>query len=220
MINRREFLKLLVGAGAAVSLPFDLSSATKTQVEDAWALISHVPVVFDVEDKTIYAPWGEYPQTYGDIVDIDIDPNNRDSILQAIEEIYDLYHHFYYAFEDAAGVEGSLAWRLFERLGMDDGLDAWFKKAPVTDLSAIVDCWLASELPIGYELPLQSGPTGEAYGFFLSQDYSILKALGVIIIEGEHPGSSYYAAELRLDVTEANYAAAALDLPIRFREVA
>ena len=37
------------------------------------------------------------------------------------------------------------------------------------------------------------------------------------MVEGEHPGSTYYAAELRKPVHEANATAEDLGLPFRFR---
>jgi hypothetical protein len=40
--------------------------------------------------------------------------------------------------------------------------------------------------------------------------------LRVRIVEGDHPGSSYYAAELSGDIDEANRAAEAADIPVRF----
>ena len=43
-----------------------------------------------------------------------------------------------------------------------------------------------------------------------------LETLGVDVIEGEHPGSTYYAAELRGDIDEANRAAKKIGLPVRF----
>jgi hypothetical protein len=36
------------------------------------------------------------------------------------------------------------------------------------------------------------------------------------VIDGEHPGSTYYAAELRVDIEEANRAAEAAGMPVRF----
>ena len=40
---------------------------------------------------------------------------------------------------------------------------------------------------------------------------------GVKIIEGEYPGSSYYAAELAIPIEEANRRAEAHDMPVRFQ---
>lgn len=56
-----------------------------------------------------------------------------------------------------------------------------------------------------------------ALGTFSNVDANILKALGVVIVEGEHPGSSYYAAELRGDMAQANLKAQELGLDFRFR---
>lgn len=56
-----------------------------------------------------------------------------------------------------------------------------------------------------------------ALGMFSNLDANILKALGVAIVEGEHPGSSYYAAELRGDMAQANLKAQELGLDFRFR---
>jgi hypothetical protein len=38
----------------------------------------------------------------------------------------------------------------------------------------------------------------------------------IVIVEGCHPGSSYYAAELHMDVAAANELAMEEGLPIRF----
>lgn len=53
--------------------------------------------------------------------------------------------------------------------------------------------------------------------FFSDVDFAVRKALGIVIIEGEHPGSSYYAAELRSDIAQANLKAHELGLDFRFR---
>ena len=40
--------------------------------------------------------------------------------------------------------------------------------------------------------------------------------LNIVVIEGDCPGSSYFAAELRMDLDEANVLAEEFDIPIRF----
>jgi len=55
--------------------------------------------------------------------------------------------------------------------------------------------------------------------YFEGLDDKTLNALGVEIIEGEHPGSSYYAAELRQDVDYANQVAREIGLEFRFGQV-
>jgi len=44
-----------------------------------------------------------------------------------------------------------------------------------------------------------------------------LEELGIVIVEGCHPGSTYYAAELRNDVDNANITARKLGLKYRFK---
>jgi len=47
-------------------------------------------------------------------------------------------------------------------------------------------------------------------------DADDLDALGIDLVEAVHPGSSYYAAELRDDIDETNRAAKATGIPVRF----
>lgn len=219
MISRRDFLKILVSSGAWAAWPFDVSAATDPEVEGVWADACREPVLFDVEDRTIYAPWASYPQTYGEVVDICSDYSTREGVLAAFDVHYDLQNHFYNALENAASEEGSLAQRLTENLEMDDAVIAWLQQAPVEELSSVIDHWLGTDLPDLYEMPLHAGPMGEAYAFFQNQAFGTLRRLGISIVEGDHPGSSYYAAELRVTIQSANDAAAGMGLPIRFRGV-
>jgi hypothetical protein len=55
-----------------------------------------------------------------------------------------------------------------------------------------------------------------ALSYFEDLPYAILKALGVKIIDGDVPGSSYRAAELVKDIEEANQIAELLELDLRF----
>jgi hypothetical protein len=48
-------------------------------------------------------------------------------------------------------------------------------------------------------------------------DGQMLDALGVVIVEGDHPGSTYFAAELRGAMKVANAVAEKEGLPFRFR---
>ena len=53
--------------------------------------------------------------------------------------------------------------------------------------------------------------------FFQEMDGKMLDALGVVIVEGDHPGSTYFAAELRGKMEDANAVAEREGLPFRFR---
>ena len=65
-------------------------------------------------------------------------------------------------------------------------------------------------------LPESGTAQGAALDFFRDMARDERRTLGVKAIEGEHPGSTYYAAELRGDIDEANRAAEAAGIPVRF----
>lgn len=67
-------------------------------------------------------------------------------------------------------------------------------------------------------LPLGATAQGAAFQFFSEMSPLILKSLGVVIVEGDHPGSTYFAAELVVSTRKANAAARAAAIPVRFKE--
>lgn len=68
--------------------------------------------------------------------------------------------------------------------------------------------------------PENDKPDGQAaaLNYFRDLDSEICELLGVSIIEGDHPGSSYFAAELDNSIEEANRIAIKHGIPIRFCE--
>lgn len=66
-------------------------------------------------------------------------------------------------------------------------------------------------------LPDTANAQGAAYRFFQSEDWDLLDQLGIVIVDGEHPGSSYFAAELTIPVAEANKRAKVLDVAYRLK---
>ena len=91
--------------------------------------------------------------------------------------------------------------------------------------------WIAQLNPEQFELlegeaqewsqspPEDDEPDGQAcaLNYFRDLDPKILKLLGVSIIEGDHPGSSYFAAELDESVENANQIATEHKIKIRFQ---
>ena len=59
-------------------------------------------------------------------------------------------------------------------------------------------------------------PQGNEMSYFESLPVEVLHRLGVVIVKGEYTGSSYYAAELKKGIGEANAAAEAECLDLRF----
>jgi hypothetical protein len=79
--------------------------------------------------------------------------------------------------------------------------------------------WLSSEPDWAFEGDYISDTgtaEGIAYSYFRSMDFEQLAILGVEIVEGEHPGSTYYAAELRCSIDQANKAASSHGIPVSF----
>jgi len=66
-------------------------------------------------------------------------------------------------------------------------------------------------------LPAVGTAQGAALAFFRDMPYEDLDLIGVQIVEGDRPGSTYYAAELKRDLAQANRAAEAAGLAVRFQ---
>lgn len=62
---------------------------------------------------------------------------------------------------------------------------------------------------------LGNDPQSAAMRFWRDGDLNP-RDFGIVVVEGEHPGSSYYAAELRESIEYANEAAARLGAPVHF----
>jgi hypothetical protein len=105
----------------------------------------------------------------------------------------------------------------------EDGAVEWLSSLSQQDSESRVvpeiETWFDEPPDWNFEvdhLPRSSTAQGAALEFFQAMSLNDLETLGVDVVEGEHPGSSYYAAELRIDIAEANRAAEAADIPVRF----
>lgn len=78
--------------------------------------------------------------------------------------------------------------------------------------------WLDHEIVWSESDEFDTVWNGQAAALIVFEDLpkAILKALGVKIVDGDVPGSSYSAAELVRDIDEANRVAAMLELDFRF----
>lgn len=83
--------------------------------------------------------------------------------------------------------------------------------------NAIYD-WLDEEVDASeYGYTAMAGFSGQASALcFFQSEPELVEALDIKIIEGDHPGSSYFAAEISQDIESTNALAAAEGLPIRF----
>jgi hypothetical protein len=106
-----------------------------------------------------------------------------------------------------------------EELDLDDlaeeGWPDWFAEASAAErapLEARFDAWLDEDLDDeGVEQLYRTATAqGRAYIYWACEDEEVLEALGVVIIEGDCPGSSYLGAELRIPIATANQVGAGL----------
>lgn len=216
-ISRREFLQGLAAIGASVVAP--AVSGSDDQINAAWAEAISNPVEFEVDEyKTISTPWAQIPEINADIYyDLDIDVATNSDLLDAIGGVSRLADHFETQFDVLANEPGES--NLVDSLiAQDLGWEDWVLRGNLEEHKARVHSWLND----GIEwdgAPLTVGPIGEAYAYFRELAWSTQKSLGIKVIEGEHPGSSYFAAELCVSVDEANFRAEEMGMPIRFKLV-
>ena len=78
-------------------------------------------------------------------------------------------------------------------------------------------------MPYNTEIRRPLSGSAAAYRLFYGYDYcdefepsEVIELLGIELVEGEYPGSSYYAAELSIPAEQANAIAEQNNVPIRF----
>ena len=108
----------------------------------------------------------------------------------------------------------------------DDGARVWLLALTTEEFERLVmpdiEKWFSEEPDWNYEydyIRRTATSQGAALEFFESKDGHESDALGVELIYGEHPGSTYYAAELRADVDAANKVAIKAGIPVRFKRL-
>ncbi len=109
----------------------------------------------------------------------------------------------------------------------EEGAPGWLLGLSTVEFAALVvpkiEEWFRSPPDWTFEddyLPESTTSQGAALAYFSDQDASVLETLGIQIVEGECPGSSYYAAELTKDVAVANLAAEKAGVRVRFKRTA
>lgn len=208
-------------------MPFDRHSFTVLEVDDG---------------KALWLAGYESPDTRAGIYEISPDDvTDAKTLLGLAEDCVPLADHLRNEFEiyrsdledESAGLEegggkaGARAKALraqLKRLPEDpeEGPAVWLPAMTAEEFAPLRESiagWLADSPDWGYEedyFPNPADGRTAAMQLLQSEDRDILDTLGVVIIEGEHPGSTYYAAELDKPIAEANRAAERLGLAYRF----
>ena len=225
-MDRRTFLKTLASLGASIALPFNLATASTKEVDAAWQVTTNAWGLFEVNDYgTLSFANFEPPTTrrdaywYSGASEFDADEIEQHWSLN--ERIKDLYRDALIdeAENDPLVGEPDLD-AIVERV--EESWAEWFKAARGADEAAIeaaIDDWLDEEPDWSneWEALYKSGTAqGAAYDHFLREDPDVMDALGIVVIEGDCPGSSYFAAELRESIEYANFQAEKLGAAVRF----
>ena len=197
-MDRRTFLKALVSFGASIALPLDLATASDAEIDTAWTEAASTWDLFEVSEfrSLSYANFEE-PTTrydaYGFSDTSDVDASMLESHYDLYDPIQALYREHLLE-EDPALDEATL----------DERVEGeWLSEAPDPCQE--------------WEAYYKTGDAqGAAYDHFLREDLELMDALGIVVVEGDCPGSSYYAAELHTEVEAANRIAAERGWTIRF----
>jgi hypothetical protein len=214
-MDRREFLQALAALGAAIGIvPDTLATLPARQVSTVWRQLQAAPYLFYVNSwGTLSAEAEEqYPATRRELYGLDPLPEYRTALLRYLDQEQAVGMQAELLLEDAIAA-GAVSRRC--------SLKRWIRGADADSYQQILDslrAWV-EENPdeTDCEAANVSGRSGQgaALDFFRHQDETA-DLLDIALIEGDHPGSSYFAAELRTPIDGANAMAAEHGIPIRF----
>ena len=215
-MDRRSFLKSLVAFGVSSAFPGSLTEAAiEADVSSAWAGATAHPFAFYVEEcgalSTLAAE--HYPSSRIELFGVEPLVTRRDLSI---------------FFDDYAGAqwiaESAHATEIEEREGDDPWDGDWGRFLDDADESTIdrlireANDWLEST-PDGedYENANIRGWSGRGQALSYFRDaFEFCDDFDIAVVEGDCPGSSYFAAELRMSIEAANALATEKGLPIRF----
>ena len=201
---------------------FEVDSSGTLTMADYWE-----PKIRSEFYESVYESWAESPAHLADAMD-ECEPlawavrsiytEIRDEIQAALDEIRETSGAFK---KRTAALKARLKAMPEEP---EDGVEDWLLSLTTNEFEdrivPEVEEWFSSPPNWNWEddhLPRDGTAQGAALEFFQNLGSDALDTLGVTIVEGEHPGSTYYAAELTCDVDAANKAAANAVIPVRFK---
>ena len=248
-ISRRQFLKLASGIGLGLAIaPLKLEAASTATLNQVWQQANQTPLLFDVtEYGTLSVADYPEPKIRSDVYAIDADWNespatlalaaesciplswfaadlHREAIEQKLESISESVHELI----GCSGATQKIMANIRKSCGDSDCpevVEEWLGNLNHAEFDSVVqdiDRWLAAEPNWTYECEyFEEWADGQraALNFFRGIDLDSISGINIDIVEGEHPGSTYYAAELAMNPEEANAIAAHEGIPLRFRKV-
>ena len=237
-VSRRRFLQALAALGASIALPVPVEQASAQVIDAAWSKAVEAPWHFSVNEWGTIVARALPSRRSGPMSSMWRTWRLRDpeDLICEVESVPPLLSAFQSRTEDhclelEAELDG-LSRRSLRRAQMqqlleelsdpDDGWMGWIRHegtAGIDQFWEFIEQWLAE--PVDWNesdwFPRDWDGQGQAYRFFQGLDPDVRDALGIVVVEGDHPGSDYFAAELRSGIDGANAKATELGLPFRFR---
>lgn len=248
-ISRRHFLRLAssIGLGIAIA-PLKLEAASASVLNRMWQQANQTPLLFDVTEYGTLSV-ADYPahKFRRDAYDLPVDWNeNPAELALAVGSCIPLSWLASDLHRESLEIKYESARdSLLELIGcpgavmkiMANSRKSWGD----SDCPVVVQDWLESLSPEDFDDVVMavtdwldakpnwiteyeyfdSWADGQraALNFFRDIDLESLAGINVVIVEGEHPGSTYYAAELAMAPDEANTIALREGIPLQFRGV-
>lgn len=236
-MNRRNFPARLLALGASAALPVPVVQASPEQIDAAWQELQHSPLLSAVDrDLIILDPLARDPVFRHDVYSLDErDFETSDTVICMAEfsrfelRLWKMAKDRYV--EAVGQLRGELTVDERHRVqtfvesyeaDIDEGWRCcveWEGAPGLPMIRAAYELWLDQELDDGdiEYLPPESGQRGKAWRFFDAFDPAALARLGVVVVDGDHAGSSCRYAKLTFAIDQANAAAQDLGVPFRFR---
>ena len=248
-ISRRRFLKLASGIGLGIAIaPLKLEAASASALNRIWKQANEAPLLFDVTEYgtlsvadypdpkvrrdayDLFTGWDENPSDLALAVGscIPLSWLAADLHREALETRYQSAHDSLLELIGCPGAVMKIMANTRKNWGDSDCpvvIQEWLENLgpeEFEDAVATVKDWLDTEPDWSSEYEyFDSWADGQraALNFFRDIDLDSLSGINIEIIEGEHPGSTYYAAELVMHPDEANAIALREGIPLRFRSV-
>lgn len=216
-MNRREFLKSLASISASISYPLDvLSSVPESEIDDIWVTAQENPTIFYINEYGALSidPLEVFPSTRKELLDL-IEIGSESELRELAADFYSFASRIESEMEDEEMLDDA-----GEPLVFDDWHDYLDKvdAATIEHLITEANQWI-NDLPDenDYQYSNLRGYSGRGNALrYFRDEFEYSDKFNVVVIEGDCPGSSYFAAELRMDLDVANDLALELDIPIRF----
>ena len=220
-IDRREAIKLAFALGLGNPLNFDAACTSDAIINATHAKAMQSPETLYVDENgTIFMecdPYDEFPtwreafslreiKSFKDVVDVSCECGPLESwINDKIEEIIN-DRTLEKATEPSAPAD------------IND-LESTLTEEEESYLISRVNSMVDEDVSDPEWIPQSATPNGNAFFEFSSWDPDLRRLLGIKLVEGDQPGSSFFGAVIEENLKETNEALRAMGIPLRFEDM-